>query len=183
MPPPPPGASFDARFSTNRMAETLSGTDGKEVPITIASAEFPVHVAWHVRRGDALRAALRFGEKTVLLESDGGREVVGPDARVVLILNGTSAEELPKDYALHQNYPNPFNPTTKIAFDLPRASTVTLTVYDVLGRQIAALIEDRQIDAGRRSVEFDGSRLPSGVYLIRLRAGEFTDTKVMMLMK
>ena len=83
---------------------------------------------------------------------------------------------------LYQNYPNPFNPTTRINYEIPERSFITLKVYDVLGNEVAALVnEDRSI--GNYTIEFDATTLPSGIYFYRLQAGSFVETKKMILMK
>jgi hypothetical protein len=89
---------------------------------------------------------------------------------------------LPREFALHPNRPNPFNPTTQIAYDLPRASVVSLKVFDVLGREVATLADGVQ-PAGSHTVLFNGSELASGVYLCRLQAGDFSATQKMVLLK
>jgi hypothetical protein len=86
------------------------------------------------------------------------------------------------DYHLFQNYPNPTNPSTVINYTIPRASYVTLKVYNSLGKEVAALVNGNK-EAGKHAVTFDGSGLPSGVYFYTLTAGEFTDTKKLILMK
>jgi hypothetical protein len=89
---------------------------------------------------------------------------------------------LPAEFALEQNYPNPFNPSTVIAFQLPETSSVTLKVYDVLGRPVASLVNGT-MPAGRHEVSFDASRLSTGVYIYRLQAGSFVTSRQMMLVK
>ncbi|HEY3296268.1 MAG TPA: S8 family serine peptidase [bacterium] len=89
---------------------------------------------------------------------------------------------LPAGFALHANYPNPFNPTTTLAFDLPRTSKVTLTIFDMLGRQVAVLANG-PMPAGSHNVSFDGSDLASGTYLAHLQADGFSATQKMLLLK
>ncbi|HLP16566.1 MAG TPA: T9SS type A sorting domain-containing protein [Bacteroidota bacterium] len=89
---------------------------------------------------------------------------------------------LPVKYALDQNYPNPFNPSTKIQFALPVQSDVTLTVFNIVGQQVATLINGH-MNAGVHVAEFDASKLSSGVYFYRISAGNFISVKKMLLMK
>ena len=89
----------------------------------------------------------------------------------------------PETYTLHQNYPNPFNPDTEIRFDLPEAAEVTLIVYDMMGREVDRPL-GRYLNAGSHSVKWQAaSRLPSGMYLYHLRAGLFSETRKMTLVK
>jgi hypothetical protein len=87
-----------------------------------------------------------------------------------------------KDFALLQNYPNPFNPTTQISFQLLEPSNVTLRVYDMLGKEVATLIDDYK-NAGAHTVRFNASNLPSGMYIYQLRAGEHTSMRKMLILK
>jgi hypothetical protein len=89
---------------------------------------------------------------------------------------------LPKVFALEQNYPNPFNPSTTIRYQLPVASEVKLEVYDVLGKKIATLVNERQ-SAGSYQVVWNASGLSSGTYFYRLQAGTFVETKKMIMVK
>ena len=95
---------------------------------------------------------------------------------------------IPTEYALHQNYPNPFNQTTVIQLDLPRQSVVTLKVYNLLGQEVAALIDGTSMSAGVHDLTFNASSVPSGVYLYRVTAegsnGKmFVSVKKLMLLK
>lgn len=87
-----------------------------------------------------------------------------------------------KEYMLSQNYPNPFNPSTRIEYTVPEQSNVSLTVYNLLGQQVATLVNGMR-DAGTYAVVFDAGNLASGVYFYELRAGSFTERMKMMLMK
>lgn len=86
------------------------------------------------------------------------------------------------NYELSQNYPNPFNPTTTINFALPKADHVTLMVYDVLGKEVTTLVNDYK-ESGRYSVEFNASKLSSGVYIYKLTSGKYNEVKKLMLLK
>jgi hypothetical protein len=90
--------------------------------------------------------------------------------------------ELPKVFSLSQNYPNPFNPSTTIKYEVPKQSLVKLIVYDVLGREVATLVNTVK-SAGRYEANFDASVLSSGVYFYRMESGEFIDVKKMLLIK
>ncbi len=92
------------------------------------------------------------------------------------------SRELPDGYALRQNYPNPFNPTTQIAFDLPSSGFVTLKVYDLLGREIATLV-NQDLNPGTYGVPFSGENLPSGTYIATMQSGDYRATRKMLLMK
>ncbi len=94
---------------------------------------------------------------------------------------------LPSGFALEQNYPNPFNPITTIEFTLPNRSQVSLSIFNVLGQRISVLA-DRQMPAGTYSMEWNGRDsygrpVSTGVYFYRLQAGDFTDTRKMVLLK
>ena len=91
-------------------------------------------------------------------------------------------EVVPKQFALYQNYPNPFNPETNIKFDLPEVSKVRVNVYNILGERVATLL-DKTVEAGFHQVEFNGSNLSSGTYIYRIEAGNFVQTKKMVLLK
>ena len=89
---------------------------------------------------------------------------------------------LPQEFTLEQNYPNPFNPTTTISYSIPKASDVQLVVYDVLGREVMSLVNEKK-EAGSYHVNFDGMNVSSGVYFYRLKAGDHVQTQKMMLLK
>lgn len=90
--------------------------------------------------------------------------------------------EIPNKYSLKQNYPNPFNPITKISFDIPNKSYVSLKIYDILGKEIKTLVGEEK-SAGKYIVDFDASFLSSGVYFYKLESGTFFETKRMIILK
>jgi hypothetical protein len=95
---------------------------------------------------------------------------------------GSKNKEIPQKFALYQNYPNPFNPSTMIYYDLPVRSRVKLSVYNLLGQEVATLVNTEQ-EPGRYNVKFDASGLPSGVYFYTLQTPYFTKTNKMVLVK
>ncbi len=106
------------------------------------------------------------------------------DANVTL--NPTGIEDgkdiIVRSHQLFRAYPNPFNPTTTIKYQVPELSFVTLKVYDVLGNEIARLMDEEKV-AGSYEIEFDAAGLPSGIYFYRLQSSSFVETKKMILMK
>jgi hypothetical protein len=100
------------------------------------------------------------------------------------ITTGIGAEDdgIPAEYALDQNYPNPFNPSTEISYAIAQRGRVTLTVYDMLGREVGALVNEVQ-SPGRYQITFDAARVATGVYFYRLTSGTFTSIKKMIMMK
>jgi len=118
--------------------------------------------------------------------------MVQRDLSKILALDNASdnvslSKELPViayDYKLNQNYPNPFNPSTKISYEIKAQGFVSLKIYDLLGREIAELVNETK-EAGRYTLDFNASKysLSSGIYFYRIKAGEFVDTKRMVLVK
>ena len=104
------------------------------------------------------------------------------DAADPLAVTGVSVKALPTEYSLSQNYPNPFNPSTKIDFAIPKQSQVTLKVFNVLGQEVATLVNG-VLTPGQHSATFNASKLASGVYFYSLNAGNFVSTRKMMLVK
>lgn len=99
------------------------------------------------------------------------------------LMTGVSNNETISKYSLLQNFPNPFNPTTKIAFNLEAAQKVTLTVYDLQGRELKKLVNDEWKNSGRHEVMFNAKDLSSGVYLYVLKTRDYVETKKMILAK
>jgi hypothetical protein len=109
----------------------------------------------------------------VMIESGSSPVSVGNEKQPVIV----------DRFALDQNYPNPFNPQTSISYSLPRASSVSLKVYDILGREVVSLINGERESVGIHQVTFDATNLPSGVYFYRLQAEKYVETKRMVLIK
>ena len=93
------------------------------------------------------------------------------------------AAEPAAQFGLYQNHPNPFNSQTRITYALSQASAVTLKMYDLAGREVTVIIDNKKEAAGRHEVLFDTANLPSGVYFYSLHAGTFTETRKMVLIR
>ncbi len=185
LPPIPPPGVFDARFATQRMIELFEGKKSAEASILISGGNGPFSIGWHIRQTPA---TLLVDGKAISLSGEGSVQLAGTPSsrsslgRIRLVLSPAQVTEIPKEFMLDQNYPNPFNPTTEVRYELPVESRVQLTVYDLLGREVATLT-DGVIPAGRHSVRWDASSAPSGVYFYRLTAGSFTGTRKMALIR
>ena len=133
---------------------------------------------------DYLKARAYPIEDAIKIESP-GRSVtmmMVEDGDNVLAINEESTSNLIKDFELFQNYPNPFNPSTYISYQLPSGIFVTIKVYDILGKEVKTLVNEHQ-NAGKYSMEFNASKLPSGVYFCTMKAGTYSATKKLLLIK
>jgi len=124
---------------------------------------------------------------TFNIDSTGKATLVSYDTTRLVIKRDTTTgvekiAETAEGFALSQNYPNPFNPATKIRYNLSKKSDVSLKIYDVLGREIETLV-DGNYSAGEYEADFNASKLASGVYFYRLQAGNFVETKKMVVNK
>ena len=108
----------------------------------------------------------------IILENPGG----------VTSVDNSKNNSLPVEFSLSQNYPNPFNPSTTISFSIPEKSYVSIKVYNVLGKEVATLVNE-EITAGNHDVDFNASELASGTYFYKLQTGKFVNVKKMILIK
>ncbi|MEE2876338.1 MAG: T9SS type A sorting domain-containing protein [Candidatus Neomarinimicrobiota bacterium] len=165
--------------------ETQAGTEGVflEVMFTVAKM-LPSYVSFYLGK-----------EKEVILSDNDGENIICsyPDrdnpltVEVNWLENQIGIELIPPRFALHPGFPNPFNPSTTIQFDLPMDSNVRISVYDIAGREIAVLTEER-FRSGKYSIEWrgitdSGQWAPSGIYYIKLTTGEFSQTHKLTLLK
>ena len=151
------------------------GTDTTNVTVTITmttGAAGQYDIGYYVSTTD-----YNFGNPDETDFSLGNSITVGPTGIEDRTLSGIA-----DNFALEQNYPNPFNPSTSIRYSLQKSSSVKLTVYDIHGQEVAVLARGVK-PAGNYEVTFDAENLVSGVYLYRLEAGSFVETRKMMLVR
>ncbi len=125
-----------------------------------------------------------YGFFSIAADSAGNIEVFKLTAEVstAVIAGVDDMNTIPQEFRLDQNFPNPFNPTTIIRYEIPRASHVTLKLYNMIGQEIATLVDDVQ-EAGYKTVKWNAANVPSGVYFYRLQASGFTTTREMLIIK
>jgi len=108
---------------------------------------------------------------------------VTPAQAILDIRNsGAIPKKIPVSFILHQNYPNPFNPSTTISYQIPEESYVTLKVFDILGRELAVLVNEEK-PVGIYNIKYDATNLSSGIYFYTIKAGDFIQTKKFILLK
>ena len=125
--------------------------------------------------------SVQFTDETTCYVSGGGGTILKSIDVGVTFISDERNGRINK-WCLSYNYPNPFNPTTTIKYEIPELSFVTLKVYDVLGKEIATLVNEEKA-AGIYELEFNAAGLPSGIYFYQLKAGSFNQIKKMALMK
>jgi methionine-rich copper-binding protein CopC len=109
-------------------------------------------------------------------------EFLGKEGSTYTAIESDGPNTLPKAFALGENYPNPFNPTTIIPFSLKEAVTVNLSVFNIIGQRVATLVNER-LPAGNHSVSWDATSMPSGTYIYRIEAGDFVESRKLILLK
>lgn len=164
----------DVYFSTS-LNGIVVGTDGRVIYTTDGGT------TWIRQRSGSANTLLGFN----FINADMGI-AVGTDGTIIRISSGLVSVPIsiaPAEvYELENNYPNPFNPSTVISWQSPVGSYQTLKIYDVLGNEVATLVDEFR-NAGRYEVTFDATQLSSGVYFYRLQAGSFVETRKMILLK
>jgi len=145
-----------------------------EVPIDYFSTE---HIPAYISIIFALTDSAETNDLSAL-----GSSVLIDDLSLDQPTDVKKIDEIPKHFELSQNYPNPFNPSTKIEYSIAKSSFVNLTVYDILGNQVAELVNESQT-AGNYRYNFNGANLASGIYIVQLQAGDLHHIRKMILMK
>jgi len=168
----------DIRFSSGKFAETFSNISESK-NIDIQGLKFPLMIKGLIK--DRSNYFINSGMDTSKISLSEVPVKISTSSNT-LILTLASQTGIPVQYQLGQNYPNPFNPSTIINYSVPNAGLVTLKVYNVLGREIATLVNQEK-SPGNYSVQFTGSKLSSGIYFYRMQSGSFEETKKLLLLK
>ena len=179
MPPQPPGDVFDIRFNNNQRLLSNFGEIEVMNPSDVLTITYEIKIDAGNNYNWVLTSEAR---EEHILENTGEIEV---SSTTKLILDRQPI--LPEIFTLYQNYPNPFNPITTLRYDLPEQAFVTLTIFDMLGREVNQLVKGTQ-EAGFRRIQWNGSdtmgrSVSAGVYLYQIRADEFVHTRKMVLLK
>ena len=191
LPPFFPELDFDSRFEYNEFVKKVSADSGViDLNILVHTEALPVSLSWEINPENGINYTF-IGDS--LLGKEQNIETLTGEAsfnklsnnkiQLFAKVNGTSLNKLiPKEYNLFQNFPNPFNPTTIIKYDIPKNGLVTLKVYDILGSEVATLVNEEK-SIGRYEINFDASALASGVYIYQLSVNDFISSKKMILIK
>ncbi len=189
MPPSAPNTSMDVRFTSGRVLETYSANvaEGKKFGIAVRNFEGAVKISWNIQPSETKGFTLTDGKGNPVVSMTGSGSFAMnkvPSSLGIAVVNGA---EKPKEFALSQNFPNPFNPTTNFSVSLPMTEHLEVGVYNVLGQKVATLANDVR-EAGTYSITWNsttdaGMSASSGVYFLKMTAGNFTSVRKIMLMK
>lgn len=171
----PPGTNGETEFQ-NVFRRSFPNSQGTQVPLAAGTYNFEFRYKIDPVWNDTSIYTIAF------VQNDNDKTLSNASREGILTGIEPYVNQIPSSYALGQNYPNPFNPVTYIKVNLPKDDYVTLKVYDILGNEIQTLV-DGHFKAGIYNVDFDGSNLASGIYLYTLKAGNFVDTKKMIMVK
>ena len=174
LPPKPPPGAFDVRFA----GDWKYSIDGGE--IQLMSAVPTLSLSYNVIDGEEW--ILTHSEKGIELPLNGSGLLEIPGDISSIVLTRRVEEILPGTFTLKQNYPNPFNPVTEIKYEIPEEGFVSLKVFNILGEEVAVLVNERQ-PQGNYTATFSAGILPSGVYVYTLESGGYTSVKKCVLMK
>lgn len=180
-PPLPPESVFDARYGSNRFIEIAQ--EGTEFPVSVRSAVYPLSVRFETASPEG-SLLLNLGDRNIKLLNNASVMIESepPSFSVMVPLDRPE----PARFSLEQNYPNPFNPSTGIRYQISEQSRVTMKVFDLLGKEVATLVDGYR-EPGAYTAVFDAGAvaggLPSGIYLCKMNAGKSVLVKKMVYMR
>ncbi len=197
--PAPPPAPNSYRIGLEGESSILGNTysqyslssseqEGTEIPFVIDGPERLITINWHKTGFESVPISINALENHALESESGSIEITTTELNSAVLAFGEMAvntEEnlgVPVALKLKQNYPNPFNPSTTIGFDLPEKARVRIDVFNVTGQKVATIVNNT-LHAGSHALQFDASELSSGTYIYRIQAGNYTETRKMILIK
>lgn len=183
LPLPPPGDGFDVRFASNQLAELLPAEASGRAEIRLQAPVYPIMIEWRINDPDE-GYGLTFGkDRHRDIGGGGSMRVDGTDGSSMFLTHRNDEPgEAPLEFFLAQNYPNPFNPATDIRYRIAERSQVKMEIIDVLGKVNGTLVDEIR-EAGEYVVSWDASAFPSGIYVYRLTAGRFVQSRKLLLVK
>jgi plastocyanin len=177
------GSAYSPNFLSISVGDTIQW-QGDFSTHPLSSATIPEAApSWHNATGSVFDyVVIVAGTYEYQCDVHGGDGMVGSFVAIVTGVDNKQTVGQPAFFGLEQNSPNPFNPSTTIRFELPHASNVSLTVYNLLGQEVATLVNEEK-SAGIFDVQFNATTLASGVYVYRMQAGSFVETKKLILIR
>ena len=175
LPPVPPEGGFDARFISNKFVAVANPSKSMShcIPVIFSSAAYPVKVEWSITEGNNKNYSLTLANGETVSMNKSTNIIIANNATNTFNLNISTDDILPKEYSLYQNYPNPFNPSTMIKYSLPSVSHVQLKIFNMLGQEIAQLIDQDQ-EAGYHELTWQPN-VASGIYFYSFNAADLTN--------
>jgi len=187
LPPPLPVIDFDARFNYGEFIKAVSVDSGEvDLEIDVLTNDYPITLSWEINPANGIEYSFisdsglgkvsSLNKKLTFDENSNGK------IKLFGKISSSFNSNLPERFELYQNYPNPFNPLTTIKYDIVKAQDVKVIVYDILGREVATLVNAQQ-RPGTYEVRWDASNVSSGIYFYQLKTKDYVDTKKMILLK
>jgi hypothetical protein len=186
MPPSPPAGIFDARFADQHIAEFANPSAVAQYPVSVHGYSGALKISWNVQPAEGNGWSVTTGAQAHPVSGTGSTSVT--DATKLALSFNPAGAEVPKVFMLAQNYPNPFNPSTNIQYDVASPSHVTMKIVDLLGREVATLV-DRDLSAGRYTQVWNADTYAAGVYYLSMQAVDhsgkqlYRDVKKLLLVK
>ncbi|MBI1805897.1 MAG: choice-of-anchor B family protein [Ignavibacteria bacterium] len=171
LPPSPPEGAFDVRFASQRLLAMGNTSGADEFPITMQGVSYPLTIKWNIHEqahhgGQEQPFTLNIDGKEIVLRSR-GQAIIAHQPLTMTLTTSAFSSSVPLKFALEPNYPNPFNPMTTFGLRIADVGWVTLKVYDILGRELATLVNEEKLP-GSYTATWDAGNTPSSIYYARM---------------
>lgn len=173
----PVAVAFDNNSNVLYVSMMVFGISGIKA-FDIETPETPERLEGYLRLWFAPREMI-FEDGLLYILTPEGVGIYSPS--ITIDVRDTKVVDIPINYGLHQNYPNPFNPQTTIEFTIPQSGFVNLTIYDILGRKVETIL-NQHMQAGHHKLQWKASNVPSGIHFIRMRSGDFSQTRKVVVL-